>query len=217
MGGRNAAEIVQDWPEQSREAAQLVVDSYGEPREATDSFLIWYGVGSWKRIVASRAFYEHRFPVPHTDSVECVIEYRVPVEMFTALAAFDGSVIAERTAGEVSARCRDEDANRLALNLMHDIVTGAKSVEAARVYYAKEFLDYRRHKPTPYMEKLHFEPDDPTAPDPDTAVLSDADVERATAEGRGSATRDDDDEIDEAGRESFPASDPPASNLGRVP
>lgn len=214
MGGRSAAEIIQDWPEESREAAQLVVDAYGEPHEATDSFLIWYRVGSWKRIVASREFYEHRFPAPHTDSVESVIEYRVPVQKFTALAAFDGSVIAERTAGEVSARCHDEEANRLALNLMHDIVTGAKSVDAARVYYAKEFLDYRRHKPTPYMEKLHFQPDDRTAADPDIAVLSDEDLARA--EGREPAARADDDEIDEAGRESFPASDPPASNFGRV-
>ncbi|MBA3562375.1 MAG: hypothetical protein H0W35_06620, partial [Actinobacteria bacterium] len=46
----------------------------------------------------------------------------------------------------------------LALNLMHDIVTGEKNVEEAREYYAKEFLDARRKKPTPYMEELQFEP-----------------------------------------------------------
>jgi len=61
-----------------------------------------------------------------------------------------GSVITERTAGEVSARCHDEQANYLALNLMHDIVTGAREVEDARRYYAKEVLDHRRKKPTPY-------------------------------------------------------------------
>ena len=76
--------------------------------------------------------------------MESVIDYRGPPEQFSALAAFDGSVIAERTAGEVSARCHDEQANFLALNLMHDIVTGAKGVEEARAYYAKEFLDARR-------------------------------------------------------------------------
>lgn len=32
----------------------------------------------------------------------------------------------------------------LALNLMNDIVTGEKTFEEAREYYAKEFLDYRR-------------------------------------------------------------------------
>ena len=55
--------------------------------------------------------------------MESFIDYRVPVEAFTPLAAFDGRVVVERTAGEVSARCHDEQANFLALNLMHDIVT----------------------------------------------------------------------------------------------
>ena len=85
-------------------------------------------------------------------------------------------MIVERTAGEVSARCHDEQANLLALNLMHDIVTCAKSVEQARNYYAKEFADYRRKKPTPYMDKLHFSPARQGAADPDTRVLSDADL-----------------------------------------
>jgi hypothetical protein len=29
--------IIESWPEESREAAQLVIDKYGEPHEATDS------------------------------------------------------------------------------------------------------------------------------------------------------------------------------------
>jgi hypothetical protein len=55
-----------------------------------------------------------------------VIDYRVPIKFFTLLAQFDGSVVAERTAGELSARCHDEEANNLALNLAHDIVVGQK-------------------------------------------------------------------------------------------
>lgn len=171
------------WPEESREAAQLVVDKYGEPDEATDSQLIWHKRGEWKRIVASKAFYQHEFPAPHQDSVESFIDYRVPPEKFSELAAFDGSVVVERTAGEVSARCHDEEANRLALNLMHEIVTGAKSVAEARDYYAKEFADYRRKQPTPYMEKLRFRPPAGGTADPDERVLSDADLERAKREG----------------------------------
>jgi hypothetical protein len=112
-----------------------------------------------------------------------VLDYRVPTEAFTPLAEFDGSVIAERTAGEVSARCHDEEANNLALNLAHDIVTGEKSVEEARGYYAKEFLDYRKGLPTPYMEKLRFEPTTGTA-DEDERVISDDELERAKAEGK---------------------------------
>lgn len=179
---QQGSDIIKAWPEESKEAAQLVIDAYGEPHEATGSLLTWHDVGPWKRVVASRVFFEHAFPAPHFDSVESFIGYRVPPEKFSELAAFDGSVIVERTAGEVSARCHDEQANFLALNLMHDIVTGAKGVDDARAYYAKEFLDARRKQPTPYMEKLHFQPGTGTA-DPDQRVLSDQDLEQAVKEG----------------------------------
>jgi hypothetical protein len=179
----SAREILESWPEPSREAAQLVVDKYGEPTEATPTQLVWQDVGTWKRLVATKEYYEHNFPAPHIDAVESFIDYAVPTEMFTPLAEYDGSVMVERTAGEVSARCHDEEANNLALNLMHDIVQGEKSVDEARDYYAKEFLDYRRGKPTPYMEKLHFTPGNQDSGDPDERLISDSDIEKAEAEG----------------------------------
>src|SRR5215212_4815977 len=151
-----ASELIKGWPEESREAAQLVIDTYGEPHEATESMLTLHEVGPWKRVLASKVFFSNQFPAPHIDSVESVIDYRVPPEHFSALAQFVGRVIVERTAGEVSARCHDEQANFLALNLMHAIVTGARDAADAREYYAKEFLDYRRGKPTPYMDGLRF-------------------------------------------------------------
>lgn len=184
MTTATATELIRDWPEESREAAQLVIDQYGAPDEATESQLIWHDRGAWKRIIASRAFYRHDFPTPHFDSVETVIDYKVPPEKFSDLARFDGSVVVERTVGEVSARCHDEEANALALNLMHDIVTGAKTVQEARDYYAKEFLDYRRKLPTPYMEGLRFTVSSGDTADPDVAVLSNEDLEQAKAEGK---------------------------------
>lgn len=183
MATGQAARHIADWPEESREAAQLVLDAYGEPHEASESQLIWRDVGPWKRMVATRTFYRHDFPVPHIDAVESVIDYRVPVDKVSELAAFDGSVVVERTAGEVSARCHDEQANFLALNLVHDIVTGKKTVSEARDYYAKEFADYRRKLPTPYMERLHFTPAAGGTADPDSRVLSDKDLEAARQEG----------------------------------
>lgn len=182
METKRSEDVIGTWPEESREAAKLVIEKYGEPHESSASTLTWHGVGPWKRVVASRAFHEHRFPAPHIDAVESVVAYRVSPEKVSALAEFDGSVIVERTAGEVSARCHDEEANFLALNLMHDVVTGTKTVDEARRYYAKEFLDYRRKQPTPYMEKLRFTPDGDGTPD--TRVLSDRDLERAVEEGK---------------------------------
>ena len=182
MERSQGSQIIKEWPQESQEAARLVIDTYGEPDEATESLLVWNVVGPWKRVVASRTFHQHEFPAPHIDAVESFIDYRVPADKVTALAQFDGSVVVERTAGEVSARCHDEQANFLALNLMHEIVSGQKSVGEARAYYAQEFLNYRRKEPTPYMEKLHFQPGRDTA-DPDQRLLSDQDLEHAVEQG----------------------------------
>jgi hypothetical protein len=179
-----SSEVILAWPEESRAAAKLVIGRYGESDEVTPTQLVWHRRGPWKRVIATRTFFRHNFPAPHIDSVESVIDYKVPIEKVSDLAAFDGSVVVERTAGEVSARCHDEQANLLALNLMHDIVTGRRSVEDARRYYAKEFADFRRRKPTPYMEKLRFEPGSDASADPDVQMLSDADLEQA---GQGGA------------------------------
>lgn len=188
MTTRSGSEVIADWPEESREAASLVIKEFGEPHEVTDSLLIWNGVGQWKRVIASRAFYQHDFPVPHTDSVESVIDYRVPIEQFGPLAEFDGSVVVERTAGEVSARCHDVQANSLALNLTHDMVTGTKTVDEARAYYGKEFLDYRRNKPTPYMDALAFTPSDGGTADADHRILSQEDLDKAVEEGKAAGS-----------------------------
>jgi hypothetical protein len=180
--GMNSSEVVSGWPEESREAAQLVIDKYGEPDEVTPTQLTWFDVGEWKRVVATKAFWEHQFPAPHFDSVESIIDYQVPPSKFSDLARFDGSVVAKRTVGELSATCHDEEANRLALNLAHEIVAGRRDVDAAREYYAKEFLDARRKQPTPYMERFRFEPKSGT-PDGDRRVLSDDELEKAQDEG----------------------------------
>jgi hypothetical protein len=175
--------VIEQWPDESREAAQLVIEAHGEPHEVTESFLVWHNVGPWKRVIASKDFYQHEFPAPHIDSVESVINYRVPPEKATDLARFDGSVVVERTVGEVSARCHDEQANTLALNLMHDLATGQRTVEEARHYYSQEFLGYRRKDPTPYMQRLQFHPPAGGTADPDDRSLSDEQLEKAIEEG----------------------------------
>jgi len=189
MSAKKTSPSIANWPEDAQEAAQLVVDQYGEPDEVTDTQVTWHRPGPWKRITAFRKVHEHNFPAPHYDSVESVIDYRFPADLASELCSFDGSVVINRTAGEVSARCHDEQANFLALNLMHDIATKIKTVDQARDYYAKEFADYRRKKPTPYMEKLRFSPGDGDTADPDRRLLSDEDLRKAVEEGKHASPR----------------------------
>lgn len=81
----------------------------------------------------------------------------------------DDSVVVESRKSGVGAPPRPA-VNLRALNLMHDIVTGAKSVEEARDDHTKEFADFRRKKPTPYMERPRFSPVGGDAGDPGVRI-----------------------------------------------
>lgn len=153
----SADSIIAKWPEAARMAAQKVISEYGQPNEANETTLMWHNNGPWKHTIASRTPNLHLFPAKHMDSVEEVINYKVPLDKYNALAQFDGSVNVDRTKGEMSARCDLEANNFLALNLAHDIITGKKNVAEARAYYGRAI---KRVKETmimdPYMKGLTF-------------------------------------------------------------
>ena len=167
VGCESAEEIVKAWPDAARQAANAMMDAYGAPDEATTSLLLWHDNGPWRRTVVYREEAQHNFPTPHRDVLEQFIPYRVPVEKFDDLAAFDGSVLVDRTKGLMSARCAGEGGNFLALNLAHEIIEGTKNVETARAAYAQA-MKARTEGGTPeIMQRLMFNiPRDDTA-DPD--------------------------------------------------
>lgn len=150
-------EIINDWNVMSKKAAKQTIEHYGPPNEATQSRLIWYNNGPWKRTIVYRDEIPHDFPQPHTDVIENVINYSVPPELFSEIARFDGSVIIERTRGEVSARCDMEAANILSLNLVNDIVTGKINAEKARQVYCDVMSAHMMNRPAPYAKSLHFD------------------------------------------------------------
>jgi hypothetical protein len=149
--------ITADWPKMSKSAVEEIVGKYGPPNEAMDSRLIWYNNGPWKRTICYRDEVPHLFPNPHSDTLECVIDYRVPPEMFSELAKFDGSVIVDRTKGEVAARCDMESADFLAINLMHKIVTGEMDAEEARKVYTETAAAYVLSRSAPLAEGFVFQ------------------------------------------------------------
>lgn len=148
--------IIEDWPAICKDAAEKTISTYGPPNEASPSRLTWYNNGIWKRTVVTRDEIVHNFPQPHTDMVENFINYQVPIEKISEIAKFDGSVIIERTKGEVSARCDMEAANILALNMMHEIAIGNLTAEQAKEKYSEETAAYVMNRPAPFAEKLQF-------------------------------------------------------------
>lgn len=147
---------IADWPEASKKAAREMGHEYGSPDEVTETQLIWHERGPWKRSILSRDGTPHDWPSPHVDVLEQVIDFRVDPKRADELARFDGSVIVERTKGELSARCGGEAANFLAINLARDIATGKRSVESARAFYEQAMADAASGQKPEEMEGLLF-------------------------------------------------------------
>ena len=166
MSQGQLTQMMRDWHPAAQEAVRMMTQKYGPPMEMTATMAMWGKTGPWKRTIVSSQAVQHAFPMPHPDVMEQVVDYRVPPEMFDELAMYDGSVIVERTKGELSARCDKEAANLLALNLAHEIVTGKQTVEGARKMYGEQIMAMKAGRPAPYTERLMFEPM-PNAADPD--------------------------------------------------
>jgi len=160
-------QMIANWPQHSKMAAMEMMQKYGPPNEATASHLMWWNNGPWKWTKVSSMEIPHDFPMHHPDLLEQAIDYRVPPDMFDDLAMYDGSVICERTKGEISARCDKEGANFLALNLANEIVTGKRSVNDARTEYARQIKAMMAKQPAPLTERLMFSPMKGNSGDPD--------------------------------------------------
>ncbi len=139
----DAKSTIANWPEVSKMVAQMIIDKYGQPHGVTPDMLVWNNSGPWKRTIVSRETVQHNFPTPHPDLLEQFINYKVPVEKFDDMAAYDGSVILERTKGEMSARCDLEGANFLAINLANDVATSKRTTEQARAYYTQAMKTFK--------------------------------------------------------------------------
>ena len=153
----DAERIIDDWPEAPKKIAEQMIEKYGPPNEATPTRLFWYRAGPWKRMEVSADPVVHNWPAPHEDFFTQVIDYRVPPEMVHMVATFDGSILVDRTRGEVWARCDSEAANVLGLNMVHEIVTGKRSVQEARETSSQHTVAYNLGRSAPYAETLQFE------------------------------------------------------------
>jgi len=159
----------------------MMKKQYGEPAEKTASMMMWKNTGQWKKTVVYSKEFQHDFPMPHTDVMQQWIDYKVPAEKYTDLAHFDGSVVCNRTNGEMSARCDKEGANFLAINLANDIVKGTKGVKEARDFYATSVKEMINGGKPAYMEKLQFNVANGNTADADkpSSIITEEDMMKA--------------------------------------
>ncbi len=167
-----AQAIIEDWPQTPKTVGQKLLQHYGLPNEATPTKLFWYRTGPWARMELSADEVLHNFPTPHTDFLTQYVDYPVDPQRATDLVKFDGSVIVDRTAGQLGSRCDHEPFNMLTLNLVVDIMEGRRTVEEARELYGDTAAAFVMGRDAPYAERLLFDSPAENTADPDEAIIA---------------------------------------------
>ena len=149
---------IADWPTLRLHVALELLERYGLPQEHSRRHLAWYDNGPWRRTLLAREGAAHNFPRRHEDVLEQTINYRVPEDKVTELSAYNGSLVIDRTRGELTVHCDSEPANILTLNIADDIAKGARSAEQGRGYHAQVVRGVEIGEPESYPQKLRFQP-----------------------------------------------------------
>lgn len=168
---------IQSWPESSKTAVGELTAKYGLPTAVTDEEVVWYNSAPFVRSVVFKEEVNHEFPVQHSDILMQTVDYRVPLDKVSQLSKFDGSLIVDRTKGELSARNQHEQMNILALNLADKIVRGELTVEQARREYSKNAEAFQAGTSNPMLTSLNFKTEGNTS-DPDTMMQSQQDTSK---------------------------------------
>lgn len=100
--GMPAEQVIAAWKATPKEVAQKMLAKYGKPNEVTANRLVWHNNGPWKKTELVNEEIAHDFPVPHKDMLYQSIAYRVDAGKADEILQYDGSVVLERTKGELA-------------------------------------------------------------------------------------------------------------------
>ena len=158
QGAGSVDQVIAKWKATPQEVARKTIAKYGQPQEVTANRLIWHNNGPWKYTELVNEEIAHDFPMQHKDMLYQAISYKIDPAKADELLQYDGSVILERTKGEIAARCDKEEANFLAINLANDVATGRKSVDDARMFYAQSMMAMmKENKKHEYLQGFQFQ------------------------------------------------------------
>lgn len=148
--------VIDKWPRRSQKVAHSLIEKYGTPHEATPTMLIWQYNSPWKRTVVHRDGVRHNTPHRHVDILEQTVDTKVLSDMFSEIIKFDGSIIMDKTRGEMTAYCESEHANIFLLNLAHDISIGKITAQQAREILQNSSDFFHSILPNRYRDSLLF-------------------------------------------------------------
>ncbi|MFA7614258.1 MAG: hypothetical protein WCY48_08475 [Candidatus Caldatribacteriota bacterium] len=151
-----ASKLAAGWPQSSIVAAKELITKYGNPTETTSDQLIWRNFAPFKEIIVHKNLYSSYFPLLHQNPVEHVIDYKASPDRISNVWNYNGSVVLNRTKGEMSAFGPNEEMNVLSMNLTHKIMTGEIDEDRAKVIHGQETLDFLNGEKTSLTQSLIF-------------------------------------------------------------
>ena len=150
--------VIAAWPDAAKELAHAMMAEYGRPDDYTDSSLIWFYNGPWKRTVVHRASPKRRFFGGDRDfHLEQVVSYRVPKDKVKALKRFSSELSIDPGADELSVRSDSQGRNFLTLNLADEIATGVRGPDEAWEFLDRVTRLTQAGKTSPYVGGLRFQ------------------------------------------------------------
>ena len=161
--------VTETWPQASKDAVKSMTEKYGLPAAVTEEMVVWNDIAPFKRGVVYKEEVTHMFPVQHSDILQQTISYRVPLDKIDDLSKFDGSLLVDRTKGELSSRNQREEMNILAFNLADKIVRGEITTEEARRQYRNNAEELMSGGTNQMLTSLNFQTRGNTS-DPDTMI-----------------------------------------------
>jgi hypothetical protein len=174
MAKMTTDEIMKEWSVGPRQAAQQIRSKYGEPSEGSMHMLAWENKDPWRRIEVRNEEVEHKFPKKHTECTLFTLEHSFPSEKTKDLVELNGSMLFDKTKGQVIIRAKDEQTAITELNIANNLAQGVLSLEDAKQLAAQEIQKVEQALPSQYSQKLAFRPKKSADPgEPVTSMPSD--------------------------------------------
>jgi hypothetical protein len=167
-GQKDFHAVIASWPDLTKKAALQLAEKYGPPDGVMDDVLVWTRKKPWTSAKPWMGVAVYRYPaldpdpLAHSDFLENKINYAVPENMMGALARFDHALFIDQMRKVVAVHSDSEEHNTLALNLIDEIVTGARDVESARRFWKRTIEESLAGRSSPYTEGLMFTPSEET-------------------------------------------------------
>ena len=163
--------MTENWPQVSKSAIKNLDAKYGLPSSITEDMVVWNNTPPFKRSIVYREEVLQQFPQTHSDVLQQFIDYKVPMDKIDEVSKFDGSILIDRTKGEISTRNDQEEMNILVFNLTDKIVRGEMTPEEARREYSKNAESFSSGTMNKMVSELNFKPKRNTS-DPDVMMQS---------------------------------------------